>query len=63
MDHPYQRAARICAILLQDLMKKGLCRCEVEMILHVTLGSSAAVFSLTKFRFKVNLQMKKSKIK
>jgi hypothetical protein len=27
-------SSRICAILLQDLMKTGVCGCEVEMLLH-----------------------------
>jgi hypothetical protein len=51
MDHPYERAARICSILLQDLIKTRVCCCEVEMLLHITLGSSEAVCSLAKFPF------------
>ncbi len=56
-------SSRICAILLQDLLKRGVCRCEVEMLLHITPGSSAAVFSLAKFPLKMNFQMKNSKMK
>jgi hypothetical protein len=42
MDHQYQRGARICAILLQDLMKRGVCWCGMEMF----LPSSPVFFQL-----------------